>query len=149
MATDRGAKTFKGSLGFVITDVEHRVLIFCYGCTTGHDPFSFQIQASAFLAPLRVVLLIAEYYKEETTRLLATNKEITLATDSHSRVNNLDAMQKYTTADLKCAMDPEWDLLQVMHIVIDKTKERPELKWVHMHQDDNPEEHISKLSEAA
>ena len=41
MATDRGAKAFKGSLGFVITDTEHRVLILCYGRTAGHDPLSF------------------------------------------------------------------------------------------------------------
>ena len=110
MATDGGAKSFKGSLGFVITDAKHRVLISYYERTVGHDPLSFRTKASAFLAALQVVLRIAEYYKKETTGLLATNKEITLFTDSLSMVNKLDAINKYTTAYLKYAMDPEWDL---------------------------------------
>ena len=52
MATDGGAKAFKGSLGFVITDKKHRVLISCYGRVAGHDPLSFQTKASVFLAAL-------------------------------------------------------------------------------------------------
>ena len=111
MATDGGAKAFKGSLGFLITDAKHKVLISCYGLTVGHDPLLFRTESSAFLAALHIVLLIAEYYKEEPTGLLTTNKEITLFTDSRSMVNKLDAMNKYPTAHLKCAMDPEWDLL--------------------------------------
>ena len=78
MATDGGAKAFKGSIGFVITNKKHKVLISCYGRTAGHDPLSFRTEASAFLAALWVVLLIAEYYNEEPTGLLTTNKEITL-----------------------------------------------------------------------
>ena len=107
MATDGGAKAFKGSLGFVITDVKHKVLISCYGCTAGHDPLSFRTESSAFLAALCVVILIAEYYKGETTGVLATNKEITLFTDSLSMVKKLDTMNKHPTAHLKCAMDSE------------------------------------------
>ena len=42
-----------------------------------------------------------------------------------------------------------WDLLQAMHRVICKMIEQPELKWVRSHQDDDPDEDISKLSEAA
>ena len=45
MATDSGAKVFKGSLGFVITDVKYRVLISCYDRTAGHDPLSFRTKA--------------------------------------------------------------------------------------------------------
>ena len=41
MATDGGAKTFKGSLGFVLIDSESKVLISCYGQAIGHDPLSF------------------------------------------------------------------------------------------------------------
>ena len=76
MATDGGAKAFKGSLGFVITDAENKVLMSCYGRTAGHDPLSFRTEASAFLATLRVVILIADYYKEGPTDVLANNKEI-------------------------------------------------------------------------
>ena len=32
---------------------------------------------------------------------------------------------------------------------MDKMKKRPELEWIRSHQDDNPKEDISKLSEAA
>ena len=149
MATDGGAKAFKGSLGFVITDAKHKVLISCYGRTAGHDPLSFRTESSAFLAALRVVLLIADYYKEELTGLLTTNKEITFFTDSLSMVNKLKTMSKYPTANLKCAMDPEWDLVRVIHRVMGKMKEKLELEWVRSHQDDDPEEDISKLSEAA
>ena len=107
MATDGGVKAFKGSIEFVITNAKHKVLISCYGRTAGHDPLSFRTEASALLAALRVVLLIAEYYKEKPAGLLATNKVITLFTDSRSMVNKLDAMNKYPTAHLKCTMDPE------------------------------------------
>ena len=72
MATDGGAKAFKGSLGFVITDKKKKVLMSCYGRTAGHDPLSFRTKASAFLAALQVVLLIAEYNKEGPTGALAT-----------------------------------------------------------------------------
>ena len=98
------------------------MLISCYRRTTCHDPLSFRTKASAFLAALRVLLLIAEYYKEEPNGLLATNKEITLFTDSRSMVNKLEAMNKYPTAHLKCAMDLEWDLLQAIHRVMSKMK---------------------------
>ena len=74
MATDGGVKVFKGSIGFLIIDTGHKVLISCYGRTAGHDPLSFRTKASDFLAGLQVVLLIREYYKEEPTELLATNK---------------------------------------------------------------------------
>ena len=93
-------------------------------------------------------MLIAAYYKEEPTRLLATGKDMTLFTDRKSMVNKVNAMNEYSTAHLKCTMDPEWDVLQVIHRVIDKLKEKPELEWVHSHQDDDPED-VSKLDKAA
>ena len=87
--------------------------------------------------------------KEEPTGELATNKVMTLFTDSLSMVKKLTAMNKYPTAHLKCSMDPEWDLLQAIHSMMGKRKERPSLEWVRSHQDDDPEEDISKLSEEA
>ena len=108
MASDEVAKAFKRSLDFVITDAKHKVLISCYGRNAGHYPLSFQTKASVFLAALRMVLLIVEYYKEEPTELLATNKEIILFTDSLSMVNKLTVLSEYPTAHLKCTMDPKW-----------------------------------------
>ena len=49
METKGGAKSFKVSLGFVITDAKHRMLISCYRRTADHDPLSFQTKAGAFL----------------------------------------------------------------------------------------------------
>ena len=43
-------------------------------------------------------------------------------------------------------MDPEWDVLQAIHTVMDKMKEKPELEWVRSHQDDNE---VSELNQAA
>ena len=58
MATDGGTKAFKGSLRFVITIPESKVLISSYGQAVGHDSLSFQSEASAFLAALRVIFLV-------------------------------------------------------------------------------------------
>ena len=128
MGTDGGAKAFKGSIGFVIIDAKHKLLISCYGHTAGHDPLSFQTEASAFLAALRIVFLIAAYYKEEPTGLLTIGKDLTLFTDSMSMVNKLNAINEYPTAHLKCTMDPEWDVLQAVHTAMNKMKEKPELE---------------------
>ena len=150
MGTDGGAKAFKGSIGFVITDTKHKVLLSCYGRTTGHDPLSFQTEASAFLVALQIILLIAAYYNKEPTGLLSTGKAMTLLIDSLSMVNKLNEMHKYPTAHLKCTMDPEWDVLQSIHTITGKMKEQPDLEWVHGHQDDNKSyEEIMKLDKAA
>ena len=148
MVTDGGAKAFKGSLGFLITDSKNKVVISCYGRAAGHDPLSFRTKASVFLAALRVLFLIAEYYKEGPNESLATNKLITLFTNSLSMVNKLTAMNKYSTAHLRCAMDSEWDLLQMVHRLMDNMKEIPKLEWVRSHQDDDPDIDITKLSVA-
>ena len=100
------------------------------------------------MAALRIVLLIAAYYQEETAGLLTTGKDMTLFMDSMSMVNKLNAMNEYPTAHLKCTMDPEWDVLQAIHTVMDKMKEKPELEWVRSHQDDDPEK-VSELDQAA
>ena len=139
MATDGGAKAFKGSLGSVLTDSKSKVLISCYGRAAGHDPLSFRSEASAFLAALRVIFLIAEYYKEIPEELIVITKQLCLFTDSLSMLKKLTAMNKYPTAHPKCTMDSEWDLLQVIHNLMAKMKERPELKWVRSHQDDDPD----------
>ena len=95
------------------------------------------------------MLIIAEYYNEEPTGHLTTNKEITLFTDSRSIMNKLDTINTYPTAHLKCIMDPKWDVLQAIRIVMCKMKEQPELEWVHSHQDDDPDEDVTKLSNKA
>ena len=137
LGIDRGAKAFKGSIGFVITNATHKSLIPCYGRTAGHNPLLFRTEASTFLAALRIVLLIAAYYQEEPNGLLTTGKDMTLFADSKSMINKLNAINEYPTAYLKCTMDPKWDVLQAIHTVMDKMKEKLELEWVRSHQDDD------------
>ena len=57
-------------------------------------------------------------------------------------------MNKYPIAHLRYAMDPEWDLLQVIHKLMAKMKERLELGWISSHQDHDPDFDITKLSVA-
>ena len=61
-------------------------------------------------------------------------------------VKNLTALNKYPTAHLRCAMDPEWGLSQVIHRLMSKMKEKPKFEWVRSHQDDDPDVDITKLS---
>ena len=45
-------------------------------------------------------------------------------------------------------MDPEWDVIQVIHRLMSTMRERPELEWVPSHQDDDPDVDLEKLSDA-
>ena len=121
MATDGGAKTFKGSLGVFITNSKNIVLLSYYGQDVGHDPLSFRTEASAFL------FMIAEYYKEGPNKSIVTTKLITLFTDSPSILKKHTTMHKCPTAHLRCVMDPERDLLQMIHKLMAKMKERSKL----------------------
>ena len=114
----------KGSLIFVITDSESKVLLSCYGQSAGHDPVSFQSEASAFLAALWIIFLIAEHNNESIEESIANTKKLHLFTDSESMLKNLTAMNTYPTSHLKCTMYSEWDILQVIHILMNKMKER-------------------------
>ena len=148
MATDGGAKTFKGSLGFLLTDSKNKVLISCYSRAAGHDPLLYWLEASVFLAALRVMFLIAEYYKESPDGSIVINKQLSLFTNSLSMLKKLTAMNKYLTTYLKCTMDPEWDLFQAIHSLMAKMKDQPKLDWVGSHQDDDPDVDIKKISVA-
>ena len=61
-------------------------------------------------------------------------------------IKKLTSMNKYSTAHLKCAMDSDWDILQVLHRLMNQMKERPILEWAASHQDDNPTIDITTLS---
>ena len=63
-------------------------------------------------------------------------------------LKKLTPLNKYPTAHLRCTMDPEWDVIQVIHRLMGTMKERPELEWVRSHQDDDPDVDLEKLSDA-
>ena len=43
-------------------------------------------------------------------------------------------------------MDSEWDILQILHKLMNQMKERSTLEWVASHQDDDPTVDIETLS---
>ena len=55
-------------------------------------------------------------------------------------------MIKYPTAHLRCAMDSEWDILQVLHQLMKQMKEQLVLDWVASYQDDDPTIDVTTLS---
>ena len=64
IATDGGAIEFNGSLGFVIADEDGEILLSCYGQPSGNDPLSFRSEICAFLAAVRLVTLLTNYYDD-------------------------------------------------------------------------------------
>ena len=137
MPTDRGAIKHKGSIGFILTTKNGTKLLSCYGQPAGHDPLSFRSEACAFLAAIRIISFIAAHYDDDITAYIAITSKIHLYTDSLSMIKKLNAMNKYPTAHLKCTMDSEWDILQVLHRLMNRMNTRPVLEWVASHQDDD------------
>ena len=60
-------------------------------------------------------------------------------------IKKLTAMNKYPTAHLKCTMDSEWGILQILHRMLNRMNSRPVLEWVASHQDDQTTD-ITELS---
>ena len=146
MATDGWAIKHKGSFGFILTNTDGTTLLSCYGQPAGHDPLPFWSEACVFLAAIRIIFLIVEYYNESINNFVAITSKIHLYIDSLSMIKKLNSMNKYPTAHLRCAMDLEWDILQVLHRLMKQMKERPVLEWVASHQDIDPMIDITKLS---
>ena len=104
------------------------------------------MEESEFWAALRIIFLIAEYYKEILKESIAITKEIYPFILSLSMLKKLTAMNKYPTAHLKYTMNSEWDILQVIHRLMTAMKEQPELDWVQSHQNNNPDIDKATLS---
>jgi hypothetical protein len=64
IATDGGAIPMKGSIGFVIADEEGNILLMCFGQPAGNNPLSFRSKICAFLAAIRLVTLLNQYYDD-------------------------------------------------------------------------------------
>jgi hypothetical protein len=83
IATDGGAIPFKGSLGFVFADEEGNILLTCFGQPSGNDPLLFRSEICAFLAAIRLVQLLTQYYDEKTTCDEPGRSKIQVYTDSN------------------------------------------------------------------
>ena len=136
IATDGGAIPFKGSLGFVIADDDATILATCFGQPSGHDPLSFRSEICAFMAAVKFVTLLIQYYDN----LLPCNEKLRgkfqFYTDSFSMMKKLKAFDKFPTAPLSMVLDPEWDVLSALHLALKWFPTHPKISWVKSHQDD-------------
>jgi hypothetical protein len=136
IATDGGAIPLKGSLGFVFADEHGEIILTCYGQPSGNDPLSFRSEICAFLAAVRLVTLITNYYDEKTICDEPGRSKIQVYTDSASMIKKLKAYDKYPTASLAMVLDSEWDVLSALHKALQWFKTEPKISWVKSHQDD-------------
>jgi hypothetical protein len=118
IATDGGAIPLKGSIGFVIADEDgNNILTRCYGQPSGNDPLSFRSEICAFLAAVRFVKLITQYYDDILQCKEPVRSKIQVYqvyTDSLSMIKKLEAYDKYPTARLAMVLDSEWDVLSAL-----------------------------------
>jgi hypothetical protein len=136
IATDGGAIPFKGSIGFVFADEEGTILLSCFGQPSGNDPLSFRSEICAFLAAIRLVTLLIQYYDEKLPCEEPVRSKIQVYTDSASMIKKLKAYDKYPTAKLGMVLDSEWDVLSALHKALKWFKTYPKISWVKSHQDD-------------
>jgi hypothetical protein len=136
IATDGGAIPLKGSLGFVFADEEGTILLSCFGQPSGNDPLSFRSEICAFLAAIRLVTLLTQYYDEKLPCEEPVRSKIQVYTDSASMIKKLKAYDKYPTAKLGMVLDSEWDVLSALHKALTWFKTYPKISWVKSHQDD-------------
>jgi hypothetical protein len=136
IATDGGAIPLKGSIGFVFADEEGNILLTCYGQPSGNNPLSFRSEICAFLAAVRLVTLLNEYYDKKLQCIEPARSKIQVYTDSLSMMKKLKAYDKYPTASLAAVLDSEWDVLSALHRALKWFRTYPKINWVKSHQED-------------
>ena len=115
---DGGAVKYKGSLSFLLTDESGGRILACHCQPAGHDPLLYRAEICAFLAALRLITLLVEYYEGILDEKCAMETKFHLFTDSKSMLDKLKELDKYPTAHLKTVMDSEWDVLYALHKAI-------------------------------
>jgi hypothetical protein len=135
IATDGGAIPLKGSIGFVFADEEGNILLTCYGQPSGNDPLSFESEICAFLAAVRLVTLLNQYYDGILMCSEPTRSKIQIYTDSLSMIKKLEAYDEYPTAPLAAVLDSEWDVLSALHRALKWFTRCLKINWVKSHQD--------------
>jgi hypothetical protein len=136
IATDGGAIPLKGSLGFIFADEDGNILLTCFGQPSGNNPLSFRSEICAFLAAVRLVKLITQYYDEKISCEEPGRSKIQVYTDSASMIKKLKAYDKYPTAKLGMVLEPKWDVLSALHKALAWFQSYPKISWVKSHQDD-------------
>ena len=136
VATDGGAIQYKGSLGFVIADADATILTTCFGQPSGHDPLSFRSEICAFLAAVKFITILVQYYDKHIPCSDKIRGKLQFYTDSSSMMKKLKAFDKYPTASLSMVLDSEWDVLSALHKALKWFPTYPKINWVKSHQDD-------------
>jgi hypothetical protein len=135
IATDGGA-ILKVSIGSVIADEDGNILLTCFGQPAGNNPLSFRSKICAFLAAIRLVTLLNQYYDNIVQCNTPTRSKIQVYTDSLSMMTKLEAYGEYPTAPLTTVLDPDWDVLSALHRALKWFKTSPKINWVKSHQDE-------------
>jgi hypothetical protein len=115
IATDGGAIPMKGSIGFVIADEDGNILLTSFGQPAGNNPLSFRSEICAFLAAIRLVTQLNQYYDDIIRCTEPARSKIQVYTDSLSMITKLEAYGECPTAPLATVLDSEWDLLSALH----------------------------------
>jgi hypothetical protein len=136
IATDGGAIPYKGSLGFVIADEDAVILTTCFGQPSGHDPLSFRSEICAFLAAVKFITILVQYYDDHLQCKEKVRGKFQFYTDSSSMMKKLKAFDRYPTASLGTVLDSEWDVLSALHRALKWFPSYPKINWVKSHQDD-------------
>jgi hypothetical protein len=136
IATDGGAIPMKGSIGFVFADEDGNILLTFFGQPAGDNPLSFRSEICAFLAAIRLVTLLNQYYDEILSCTEPARSKIQIYTNSLSMIKKLKAYDKYPTAPLTTVLDSEWDVLSALHRALKWFKTYPKITWVKSHQDE-------------
>jgi len=136
IATDGGAIPYKGSLGFVLADDDANILVTCFGQPAGHDPLSFRSEICAFLAAVKFITILIQYYDNQLHCSEKVRGKFQFYTDSLSMMKKLKAFDRYPTASLSMVLDSEWDVLSALHRALKWFPSYPKINWVKSHQDD-------------
>jgi hypothetical protein len=90
----------KGSIDFVFADEDGNILLTCFGQPAEDNPLSFRSEICVFLAAIRLVTLLNQYYDEILSCTEPARSKIQICTDSLSMIKKLKAYYKYPTAPL-------------------------------------------------
>jgi hypothetical protein len=132
ITTDGGAVQFKGSQGFVIADEDAK----CLGQPADHDLLSFRFKICAFLAAVKFITILIEYYDSQIPCNTKVRGTFQFFKDSSGRMKKLKAFDKYPSASLSIVLDSEWDVLSALHRALKWFPKYPKIDWVKIHQDD-------------
>jgi hypothetical protein len=72
----------KGPIGFVFADEDGTILLTCFGQPAGDNPLSFRSEICAFLAAIRLVTLLNQYYDKTLSCTDPARSKIQIYTDS-------------------------------------------------------------------